>query len=168
MRTHSPLGQTEGMAPATSTPVAIDSASSSATRWRRLTVLPALTVLGGVVLGNVAGGVVADSPLLQSEESWVYLLGSLMLTIYFGAPLLVLTLVTGAIGFFVKHQTVVQVCAWVGAVAVALAGGALFLVTVTFATWEPLGARVFFAAMIVVALWFLLPLMRIQSLRRRT
>ena len=101
------------------------------TTWRRLAVWPLAAVVLGIALLVLLGFLVDMSGLDQGQDSWGFLFAGVVLSVFYGAPLLVVVLVLTVIARVVADPVPFV---WISAVLVALAAVALLV-----AGWSQLG-----------------------------
>ena len=116
------------------------------TSWERLALRPLGVLVAGVLVLNAAGWLVDASPLRQEDGSWGFAFGAFFLGLY-AVPVLVVALICAGMARVVDDPREQAVCAWIAAVAAALAGVALAVLALPSLLDSPAGTA--FGAMAV-------------------
>jgi hypothetical protein len=125
-------------------------------RWRRLAARPLGLVILALLVVSVAGWSIDGSSLQREGGSWGYTFAAFAFAVY-AVPVIVVTAVCALLTLAVHELREVMVCAWIAALASALAGLLLVYLAMDALVGSPAGT-VFGLVSLPVAASLLWPL----------
>jgi len=107
-------------------------------RWKHLAARPLGLVILALLVVSVAGWVIDDSSLQREGGSWGYTFAAFAFAVY-AVPVMVVTAVCALLTLSVDGLRAVVLCAWIAALACALAGLLLAFLAVDALVGSPAG-----------------------------